>query len=264
MSRHFFTIYFKSVEIPVLALGKGWLAVDKPAGLTVHNETGRDLCTIMDRDIREKPALYTDMGPYTDFGIHPVHRLDKETSGVLLMAAERETFRLLSMQFESRRIQKRYIAILHGPVVPPDSNERPEAEKAWGTWQWPLAKEAGGRKNPAGSGPKVFCETRYRVLYRSVHYSLAEIEILTGRKHQIRRHAKLAGHPVAGDDRYGSTRAINFLKTNHAFDRLGLHALSLTFCPPGETAPLTIETAGIPIQMRELFEKDRGSNEPQI
>ena len=253
------TLNSKSLQIPVLASGQGWLAVDKPAGFTVHNEPGHDLCTIARDYIRKKPALFAPVCPDLDFGIHPVHRLDKETSGILLLAADRETFRFLSLQFDSRSVKKRYIAILHGPLTDPQTDD------GWGVWQWPLAKDSGGRKNPAGAGQKIPCETRYRIMAQSAHYSLAEIELLTGRKHQIRRHAKLASHPVVGDDRYGSLRAIQFLKENHGFKRLGLHAQSLTIQMPGEQGLQTIETPEIPIQMRELFEKDRiGDNKKYL
>ncbi len=75
---------------------------------------------------------------------------------------------------------------------------------------------------------------------------MVEIEPLTGRTHQIRRHAKLAGHPVVGDARYGSTRAINYLRRNFAFDRLALHARSLTLQLPDGKTPETIETPSNP------------------
>ncbi len=244
------TINFKSLQIPVLASAKGWLAVDKPAGLSIHNDPGRDLCSITLDYIQKKPSIFKDIILDPGYGIHPVHRLDKETSGVLLLAADRETFRFFSEQFETRSVKKRYIAILHGSLTPVKTGH------FWGTWQWPLAKDSGGRKNPVGSGPKQPCETRYRIIDTSAHYTLVEVELLTGRKHQIRRHTKLAGHPVVGDARYGSDRAIKFLKENCGFDRLGLHARSLTVVLPENQGSQTIETPELPAQMREIFEKD--------
>jgi RluA family pseudouridine synthase len=251
------TINFKSIQIPVLASGRGWLAVDKPAGLTVHNDPGRDLCTIARDYIQKKPSLFEQVCIDTDFGIHPVHRLDKETSGILLLAADRETFTFLSKQFESRSVKKQYTAILHGPLTPRITHKESETGNQWETWKWPLAKDAGGRKNPAGSGQKQPCETRYQVLDLSTHYAMVKIELQTGRKHQIRRHARIAKHPVLGDARYGSERAIKFLKENCAFDRLGLHARSLTFQAPDRKGIQVIETKEIPIQMQLLFEKDK-------
>lgn len=248
---HVMTFEGEAPRIPVVAVGKGWLVVDKPAGLSVHNEAGRDLCSLASEFIRRGSAIDEQAGMDLDFGVHPVHRLDKETSGVMLLAVTRKLFRFLSNQFESRLVKKRYIALLHGPL------EIPEGNNPWGTWQWALAKTAGGRDNPEGRGPLAESRTLYRVLDRSVHYTMVEIELLSGRVHQIRRHAKLAGHPVVGDARYGSTRAVDYLRRNCAFDRLALHAQALTFRVPGGKVPETVETPHIPDSMRDLFESDR-------
>jgi RluA family pseudouridine synthase len=240
-----------SFSIPVLAVGKGWIAVEKPAGMTVHNEPGGDLCSFVSAFIETEPGIRDQMQLAPGFGVHPVHRLDKETSGVMLVAADKEAFRLLSLQFESGRVTKQYFAILHGLL------ESPKGPEPWGNWRMPLGKEAGGRHNPHGGGKRQPSQTRYRVVAHSTHYTMVELELLTGRKHQIRRHAKLAGHPVAGDARYGSTRAVNFLKKTFAFDRIALHARRLTLTPPDEKKTITIETSAIPKQMEVLFEKDK-------
>jgi RluA family pseudouridine synthase len=234
----------------VLAAGKGWLVVDKPAGMTVHNKPGMDLCSFALTHVQNETAAkrQKDMDP--DFGVNPVHRLDKEASGIILLASSREMFRFFSNQFQSHQIIKRYVAVLHGLL------KNPEGSDLWETWRWPLADTAGGRVNPQGSGRRQHSETRYRVLEHSAHYTMVEIELLSGRTHQIRRHAKLSGHSVAGDRRYGSTRASNYLKRNFAFDRLALHARSLTLRLPDGKDPETIETPSIPDQMLELFEND--------
>ena len=116
------TINYKSLQIPVLASAKGWLAVNKPAGLTVHNDTGSDLCSIAHDYILKKQKIFKHICMDAGFGIHPVHRLDKETSGVLLLAADRETFRYFSKQFESGLIKKQYIAIFLYPANNPRDN----------------------------------------------------------------------------------------------------------------------------------------------
>ena len=243
-------------QIPVLAMGRGWLVVDKPAGLTVHNAAGRDLCSLTSDRIRKEEALKDQIDMDPKFGVNPVHRLDKETSGVILLAGNREMFRFFSNQFESRLAKKQYIAILHGRL------EKPEENDPWGTWGWPLSESAGGRQNPEGSGNRKDSRTRFRVLDHSAHYTMVEIELLTGRTHQIRRHAKLSGHPVVGDARYGSMRAINYLKRSVGFDRLALHARSLTLQLPGGNAPETIETTTIPAQMLDLFQNDPSAHLP--
>jgi 23S rRNA-/tRNA-specific pseudouridylate synthase len=244
------------MRISLLAVGKGWLAVDKPAGMSVHNEPGRDLCSLAADFVQKEEAVRVRTGMAPDFGINPIHRLDRETSGLILLALTREAFRFFSNQFESRKIKKRYIAILHGRL------EKPEGSDPWGRWAWALTGSAGGRANPEGAGQRRESLTQYRVLDHSAHYTMVEIELLSGRTHQIRRHAKLSGHPVVGDVRYGSTRAVNYLRRNHAFDRLGLHAHALTIRLPGGKEPETIETPAIPRQMLDLFKNDSADPGP--
>jgi 23S rRNA-/tRNA-specific pseudouridylate synthase len=103
----------------------------------------------------------------------------------------------------------------------------------------------------------VKCTTRWRVKRYTPHYSLVECQPLTGRKHQIRRHAKLAGHPVVGDRRYGSPRSRSYLSRHCRFNRLGLHAHTLTIRLPGETAARTFQSPGLPASMGRLLDQDR-------
>jgi RluA family pseudouridine synthase len=241
-------------HIPILSVGKGWLVVEKPAGISVHNAPGKDLCSLVLAVIQSSVEAGKMIHMDPDFGIHPVHRLDKETCGLVLLAVDSGSFHYLSRQFESHQVKKRYTAILHGRLEKPDDKEE------WGEWQWILAKTAGGRLNPRGSGDRQICTTRYRILEYSEHYTLVDIELKTGRKHQIRRHAKLAGHPVVGDARYGSTRAVKYLKENNKFERLALHAFALTFIPPDSKSPKTIQTKGSPKQMEDLFSGDKHSS----
>ncbi|MGA3114596.1 MAG: RNA pseudouridine synthase [Syntrophobacteraceae bacterium] len=246
----------QAIRIPILAFGKGWLAVDKPAGITIHNESGRDLCSQVSAFIQKETAISKEAGADRDFGVNPVHRLDKETSGVILLALTRDAFRFLSAEFESRNVKKQYIAILHGFL------EKPEVSGSWMAWSWALAKNAGGRHNPEGAGQRQDSRTLYRVLDHSPHYTMVEIELLSGRTHQIRRHAKLSGHPVVGDARYGSARSINYIKRNCGFDRLALHARSLAIRLPGGKEPQIIEAPVIPGKMRDLFQNDMAVREP--
>jgi 23S rRNA-/tRNA-specific pseudouridylate synthase len=96
--------------------------------------------------------------------------------------------------------------------------------------------------------------TGYKILRETANHSLLEIELLTGRKHQIRRHAKISGHPVVGDARYGSTRSVSYLRRNLAFDRLALHARALTLHLQKRKGLETLETPEIPRAMQALFE----------
>ena len=235
--------------IPVMAAGDGWLAVDKPAGLSVHNEAGRDVLSRLGALLAADGALRKKVAFDGAFGIHAVHRLDRETSGLLLLACRREVFSDYTRQFESRKVLKRYVALVHGhlPQAPGDG---------WHLWRWPLSPKAAGRRQPAGGGRRVACATRVRSIRTSAHYTLLACEIETGRIHQIRRHAKLAGHPVLGDHRYGSRRAIDYLEAHCGFKRLGLHAQSLRFTPFGSIKPFTLQTDGIPLEFIHLLEND--------
>ncbi|MFH2045022.1 MAG: RNA pseudouridine synthase [Pseudomonadota bacterium] len=244
-------IVLESTKITVLASGKAWLALDKPAGITVHNASGKDLCSIAKDLVRKDDVIRNRLGLMTEIDFSPVHRLDKETSGVIILAADRETLCFFSDQFKSRKIAKQYIAILHGQL------DIPKQINLWESWTWPLSKTAGGRQNPQGPGQRIPSETRFRIMEHSPHYTMVEIDLLTGRKHQIRRHAKLSGHPVVGDTRYGSTRAANYLKQHAGFIRLGLHAQAITIHIPGEKTPQIIKTSCIPAEMQNLFETDR-------
>ncbi len=234
-------------SIPLLARGKGWLAVDKPAGLTVHNRPGKDLCSILADGWKDDPfARETGYDP--SYGIHPVHRLDRETSGVMLLAWDKTVLGELSLQMQSDSTRKRYAAILHGRL--PVSSDPEE----WIEWDRPLTRSAGGRRYPSGKGKRLPSFTRVRVIRHTDRYTLVTCELETGRKHQIRRHAKLAGHAVVGDDRYGTRRSVEYLKQK-GFDRLALHARSLTIRLPGESSPLEIRSPALPQAMQSLLDE---------
>ncbi|MDA8142083.1 MAG: RNA pseudouridine synthase [Desulfobacteraceae bacterium] len=233
--------------IAVLARGSHWLVVDKPCGLSVHNDPGRDLCSLVLAAVRagEVPGVSRDLR-----ALHAAHRLDRDTSGLVLLAGDAETLAFFGRQFAEGSVDKRYLALVHGPL------EDPAAGRDWIEWTWPLTDAAAGREDPMGRGKRLECATRARLLERSTHYSLIECRLLTGRKHQIRRHAKLAGHPVVGDRRYGSTRALTYLRQHHGFERLALHAHMLSVCLPGEEKQTTFESNGLPEEVRRLLEAD--------
>jgi len=224
-------------KIKIIEQGQGWICAEKPGGISVHNDPGRDMIS----------GLQKRLGPGSTEILQPVHRLDKETSGLLLVATARDSLTDLSDLFAGGKVTKRYKALVHGHFDHPD--------QARGTWDTPLTKSAGGRADPRGRGKRIKALTRYRVLDQSRHYTLLEIELLTGRKHQIRRHAKLAGHPVVGDPRYGSPRALEFLKTQKQFDAMGLHACFLKFTDKGRS--VTLELPDLPPEVARLFEEDK-------
>ncbi len=235
-------------SIPVIAIGSGWLAVEKPEGLSVHNDPENDLCSRIQTAVEADAILQAALDYDPAFGVHPVHRLDRETSGVMVLACSAGVFRYIARLFEAHQVEKIYQALLHGRL----EARAPEQ----GLWDWPLSREAGGRRLPAGTGKKMPCRTRFEILDYSAHYTLVRFRLETGRKHQIRRHAKLAGHPVVGDDRYGSVRAIAHLKSK-GFNRLALHCMEIGFVPSGDSKVLFIKSPELPESIRLLFEKDK-------
>ena len=236
-------------RLQVLASGKGWLAVDKPAGMSIHNDPGKDLCAQVPLLLQAQATLRKATGLNTGDRLHAAHRLDRETSGVILLVGDRSVLSHFTAQFEARTVDKRYVAILNGNLP---GKEGPDA---WHAWKWSLTKTPGGRKNPRGKGPRKACTTLVRPLGHSDHYTLVECRLLTGRKHQIRRHARQAGHFVVGDSRYGSKRALKFLRDNLGFKRLGLHSFRLEIALP-DGSPVVIRSAGMPTDMQRLLDGD--------
>nr|WP_320189722.1 RNA pseudouridine synthase [uncultured Desulfobacter sp.] len=220
--------------IKIIEHGQGWICLEKPGGMSVHNDPGKDMIS----------GLQKQLPPGSTEILQPVHRLDKETSGLLLVATTKATLTCLSTLFAEGKVTKRYKALVHGHF-----------DQTRGTWDTPLTKSAGGRTDPRGRGKRVKSMTRYRVLDQSIHYSLLDIELFTGRKHQIRRHAKLAGHPVVGDPRYGSPKALEFLKTQKQFESMGLHSYFLKFKDKDRT--VTLELSDLPPKVARLFEADK-------
>jgi 23S rRNA pseudouridine1911/1915/1917 synthase len=210
-----------SDNLPVVAAGPGWLVIDKPVGVSVHNDPGQDLCSRVTVMLTRDPHLATQAEFVPGAGVHAPHRLDRDTSGLVLLCCAASVLQFYGEAFQARQVGKGYLAILHGRLDAPGDDDRD------GSWSFPLARSSGGRTNPSGSGKRMKSRTVFQVMEYSSHYTLVACAPLTGRKHQIRRQAKLAGHPVVGDRRYGSPRSLRYLKEVAGFDRLGLHAHSL-------------------------------------
>jgi RluA family pseudouridine synthase len=186
--------------IPVLYENDDIIAVDKP----------EKLASIPERN-REKISLLKILTEARRQKFYVVHRLDKQVSGVILFAKNAETHRYLNHQFERRRVQKTYLALVHGTV-----------EGQGGTIQKALRRFGSGRmgEDPERGKP---CRTEFIVEKRFSGYTLLKAFPQTGRKHQIRAHFFSIGHAIVGDTLYGDK---SFQK---AFPRLMLHALSIRF-----------------------------------
>lgn len=194
------------------------IVVDKPAGLltiSTDREKSRTAYFILTDYVRKGVAKSRNR-------IFIVHRLDRETSGILVFAKNEEAkFRLRSQWQDTK---KKYLAVVHG-----------RCEKRAETITTYLAEnQAHGVYETKDARKGKLAHTAYKVLKQTKDFSLLEINLLTGRKHQIRVHLAGIGHPVVGDPRYGPERK------PHA--RLALHAQSISFAHPFSGEPLTFTT----------------------
>lgn len=197
-------------NIKIIYENNDLLAVNKPAGLIVHAaNAGGDEPTLVDWILKNYPKIKGVGDPSTISGQaipRPgiVHRLDKDTSGVLIIAKNQEAFEFLKKQFAEREIKKEYLALISGHL-----------KKEWGVIDLPIGKSKkdfrkktclpAGRSTHVGklSGKAREAKTEYRLMERFEKYDLVQVLPKTGRTHQIRVHMRALNHPVAGDKLYG-------------------------------------------------------------
>lgn len=196
------------------------LVIDKPPGLSVHNAGPGEVDVI---------TLACDQLRLSQ--VHPVHRLDKETSGVQILALHESAAREWAERFQTHEVKKIYRAVLRGSLV-----------KASGVWNKPLTDKAEGRMNPQGAAnQRVACETHYQVLKQNRYFSLVELDLRTGRQHQIRKHSALDRHAIVGDTRYGDKAYNSKIAKLYETDRLFLHCHRLSFENEVWESPLPAE-----------------------
>ncbi|AEJ19197.1 RluA family pseudouridine synthase [Gracilinema caldarium] len=182
-------------NIDILYEDADCVVLNKPAGLAVQG--GDRITTSLDNLLAEiwhqRPFL--------------VHRLDKDTSGVMLVAKSKEAARYYSMVISSKRVKKKYLALCNG-IIHPSKGKIDEPLEIHGTKKASL--------------------TLYKQIIHSEQISLVELQLGSGRMHQIRRHLALIGNPILGDDKYGDFALNKLLKKERGIKRLMLHAWELT------------------------------------
>jgi 23S rRNA-/tRNA-specific pseudouridylate synthase len=209
----------------ILDVGKGWIAVDKPVGVASHatDQAEDDALTLL-QDKLESDSLLAKSTEWDGF-VSCAHRLDRETSGVLLIATRKEAATPLQNAFapQDKSSKKIYAAILRGTGLP---NE--------GRWAYPITDKSEGRDQPQGKAQaRKDAETIFRLVRESQYVSEIEIDLRTGRQHQIRKHAAIAKHAVVGDGRYGEKKYNLMIDKRYGTDRMLLHAKRLELVAPG-------------------------------
>ena len=217
----------EAIPLTVLYEDDDLVAIEKPAGMVVHAGAGVHAGTVVNALLHRFNQLSSVNGPMRP-GI--VHRLDRFTSGILLAAKNDAAHRALAAQFSGRRIEKIYLALVHGQVHPES-----------GRIERPIARDPRRRTRMTArleTGRTAWSE--YRVLRRFREFTLLEVRIGTGRTHQIRVHLSSMGHPVAGDTLYGAPAQV---EGRPPLDRYFLHAHRIRFRQPRTGEEITLESA---------------------
>lgn len=223
----------EAIPLSLLYEDDSMAVVDKPAGMVVHPGAGNKKGTLAHALLGRFSSLST-VGGKGRPGI--VHRLDKDTSGLLLVAKTNQAHRNLQSQFESRSLSKTYTALVRGRV------EFEEGRVDAPVGRHPKIPRRMAVVNDARSKEAV---TRYRVLKRFNHATLLEVKPVTGRTHQIRVHMASLGHPVIGDPLYGGRVSTG---------RLALHASKIEFQHPKTGKMMKFESA-LPDEFKGLIEE---------
>lgn len=218
------------------------VVVNKPAGMVVHpTDHGAHVSGTLVNALMHHCRDLSGIGGEKRPGI--VHRLDKDTSGLIISAKNDVAHNYISKQIQNRTVTKKYITLLNGHLSPKQ-----------GSIEAPLIKsQAGGKKDVqiSGKAKAKYALTHYKVVKYVGDYSLVEVQIVTGRTHQIRVHFKAIGHPVCGDSMYGDTK--NNEKLHEAgLKRQFLHAAQLTFKRPSDKKELHLK-AELPNDLNDVL-----------
>lgn len=231
----------EAIPLVVLHEDPHLIVVEKPAGMVVHPGAGNPRGTMVN-------ALLARFGDLPDLGgpERPgiVHRLDKLTSGLIIVARTAESHRRLSASFEQREVEKRYLGLAHGAL----RDDEGHIDLAIGRHRSIRTRMAADSRRGREAS------TRYRVIDRAPGFSMLEIEIQTGRTHQIRVHLSAVGHPIVGDATYGQRLHAAFVRRHGDPGRYFLHAASIRFPHPA-TGEVTAFESRLPTDLTALWDR---------
>jgi len=238
------TLLAERIPLDILYQDEEVIVVNKPAGMVVHPAAGHSSGTLVNALLAHVPKLAL-VGGTRRPGI--VHRLDKDTSGLIVVALTEATRLALKAQFQERSVRKSYLALTEGVVSPPQ-----------GVIDAPIGRSKHRRKRMAVMPDGRQAQTGYRTLETFDAHTLVEARPRTGRTHQIRVHFAFLGYPLAGDQTYGGRR-----KPTVPLKRQFLHAHQLTFTLPSSGRKLTL-TAPLPNDLKHVLNwlKSEWSSEP--
>ena len=227
---------FKNIKI--LYEDKGLIVLDKPSGITVHPGAGQKNHTLVDFLTKKYGKNLSNLSGINRPGI--VHRLDKDTSGLLLIAKNNKIHKLLQEKFQKREINRLYLAIVWGLL-----------KKSNGTFTMNIGRNPKNRKKFSifkVGGKKAITKYKVKKIFSNVA-SLIECKLLTGRTHQIRVHLSSSGNSIIGDKKYGKNKfkllknvdksLISYITT---FKRQALHAYFLSFIHPTKKEKIQINS----------------------
>jgi 23S rRNA pseudouridine1911/1915/1917 synthase len=243
----------EDVSLTVIHEDTRLLVVDKPAGMTVHPGAGRLSGTLVNALLHHVRDL-SGVGGVLRPGI--VHRLDRGTSGLMVVAKDDETHRALAAQFASREVEKEYLALVHGV---------PRARQ--GTIEAAIGRDPVHRRKMSVRAPRGrSARSAYTVVEELDGAALLRVRIHTGRTHQIRVHLASLGHPVAGDATYGGTRPPSSRRPAsraalEGLKRPALHAARLAFTHPGTGDRMRFESP-LPPDLLDVLLRLRGGPLP--
>jgi 23S rRNA pseudouridine955/2504/2580 synthase len=213
-------------EFKVLFEDAHLLIIDKPAGVAVHGGSGISYGVIEQLRASRPEAKFLEL----------VHRLDRETSGILLLAKKRSALTNLHEQIREGRLDKRYLALVHGDW------QNPRQHVKLALFKYSTADGERRVRVQADGQPS---HTVFNLLRKYGPFALLEAELKTGRTHQIRVHLASSGFPIAGDDKYGDFGLNRELQKSEgsrvALKRMFLHAYQITFLHPESGQPVTLK-----------------------
>jgi 23S rRNA pseudouridine1911/1915/1917 synthase len=240
-------------DLDILHQDADLVVLNKPAGLTVHPGAGRPTGTLAHRLLLQFPETAQVGGPGRP-GI--VHRLDKDTTGVLVVARTARAYQALSTDFAERRVLKLYLAMVYG-----------QPKEAAGRIELPIGRHPRRRKEMAVRPRGRPARTDYELIASDKGISLLDIDLATGRTHQIRVHLKALRHPLVGDPTYGEARwkglAPEVQRPLRNFSRPALHAWRLQLVHPGSGQPMRFE-APMPADLKTLWQEVTGRELPEL